>query len=355
MAAKKKGPGKGRGPANRPASPAARTTVPKTRPATPPKPPAASAKPTPAKPPAAAPGEPAAPPTKASTKAAPPTRAAPPTKASTKAPGLAEASTKAAGPAKAPGASAKASAAPTKATSAKASAAPARPTATKAKASAAPARSTAIKAKAAAPAKERPRTGPTREERLAAAEAARRKRRLRNKAMLAAGVAAAIFVVGFVVNSDRKARDKQAAQFETGSCRFDRTSDGDDGPGRNHVPNPVYKVDPPAGGNHTPQAAPAGDYTAATAPPIGQIVHAMEHGYVVLWYRPDLDPPSLAALREVAGRHAKDVLVVPRTSLATPVAATAWHARVLCATPEPATVERFVTTFVNQGPEKFPH
>jgi hypothetical protein len=172
---------------------------------------------------------------------------------------------------------------------------------------------------------------------------------------VAAGVAATIFVIGFVVNSDRKARDQEADQFQTGSCQFDRTSDPDNGTNRNHTPTPTYKVNPPAGGNHTPQAAPAGIYTGADTPADGPIVHAMEHGYVVFWYRPDLDAASLTTLRDLAQKRAKDILMVPRPSLPTPVAATAWHARLSCGGVESDTIERFIGTFVNHGPEKVAH
>lgn len=168
-------------------------------------------------------------------------------------------------------------------------------------------------------------------------------------------VAATIFVIGFVVTSDRKAREQEAARFQTGSCQFDRKSDPDDGPGRNHTPTPTFTLNPPAGGNHTPQAAPAGIYTDANTPSDGTVVHAMEHGYVVLWYRPDLDEAGLTTLRDLAEKHARDVLMVPRPSLPTPVAATAWHARASCGGVEAATLERFITTFVNKGPEKVAH
>ncbi len=201
----------------------------------------------------------------------------------------------------------------------------------------------------------RPRGGPTREERMAAAEAVRRRRSIRNRTLVAAGVVAAIVVVGFVIVSDRRERDQEAAQVQTDSCRFDRKSDNDGGLNNNHVPNPTYQVNPPAGGDHTPQAAGAGIFTDANTPSDGQIVHAMEHGYIVIWHRPDLDEPTLASLRELVGRHARDVLMVPRASIETPVAATAWHARLLCDQPEVDTIERFINTFVNRGPERVPH
>ena len=46
---------------------------------------------------------------------------------------------------------------------------------------------------------------------------------------------------------------------------------------------------------------------------------------------------------------------MPRASIDPLVAATAWHARLLCGAPDVATLERFVDRYVNQGPEKIPH
>ena len=187
---------------------------------------------------------------------------------------------------------------------------------------------------------------------MAAAAAARRRQSLRNRALLAVGVVGIMFVVSFVLVSDRRERNSEAAQFQTGSCQFDRESDPDAGPGRNHVANPTFEVDPPAGGDHTAQASGAGNFTAETAPPDGQVVHAMEHGFVVLWHRPDLDEQRLIELRDVALKHPGEALLVPRSSLTTPVAATAWHVRLLCDGVEADTLERFITTFADKGPEK---
>ncbi len=206
-------------------------------------------------------------------------------------------------------------------------------------------------AKAGQSAKARPRTGPTREERLAAAQAARRRQSIRNRALLAGGVAAIVAVVGFVVVSDRRERSRQASQFDTASCDFDRRSDSDSGTNRNHVPNPTYEVNPPSGGNHLAVPAAPGLYTAETVPADGAIVHALEHGYIVLWHRPDLDEQSLAAIRDLAQNHAGEVLMVPRPSLEVPVAATAWHVRLLCGAVETETLDRFTNTFVDKGPE----
>jgi hypothetical protein len=48
------------------------------------------------------------------------------------------------------------------------------------------------------------------------------------------------------------------------------------------------------------------------------------------------------------------VLLVPRTSLSEPVAATAWRRRLLCPRPDVDSLGRFVRTYANKGPEKQP-
>ncbi|MEA2843233.1 MAG: hypothetical protein QOJ69_904, partial [Actinomycetota bacterium] len=138
-------------------------------------------------------------------------------------------------------------------------------------------------------------------------------------------------------------------------CSADSKFDPDNGPGQNHVADPVYKVNPPAGGNHLAQAARPGAYGVDYLPADGEAVAAMEQGYVVLWYRPDLDLEGLAALQDLAFRHGQEVLTVPRASLARPVAATAWHARLLCGSADLTKLESFVTTHVGKGPEKGAH
>lgn len=175
------------------------------------------------------------------------------------------------------------------------------------------------------------------------------------RAAIAGAVALAVAVVAFVFISDRRAKSRLVARLESGGCEFDNRADPDAGPPRNHVAAPRYEVDPPAGGDHLAQAAPAGRYTMADAPPDGQLVHSLEHGYIILWHRPDADEATLATIGEIFDRHARDVLVVPRPSLPSAVAATAWHDRLLCSAPEPEALELFVTSFVNKGPEKVAH
>ena len=140
------------------------------------------------------------------------------------------------------------------------------------------------------------------------------------------------------------------ASLERAGCRLDDRSD----PGRNHIPNATYSVDPPSGGDHDPVPAPAGFYDATNVPSDGHLVHSLEHGFVVVWYQPaSTSEQTLTGLRDLAKRH-HWVLVAPRSSMPAALAATAWHRRLLCP-PGDATsgpIGDFVTAFRNQGPEK---
>ena len=136
-----------------------------------------------------------------------------------------------------------------------------------------------------------------------------------------------------------------------GSCTFDRETD----PGNRHIGNPRYKVNPPAGGEHLPLTAPPARYTAERSPADGNLVHSMEHGYIVLWHTPDLTASDEAAIQSVFDRFRRDTMTVPRRPLPGKVVATAWHARLICQEVETEPLATFIATFVNQGPEKVKH
>lgn len=220
-----------------------------------------------------------------------------------------------------------------------------------------PAKAAAGPTKAAAkPARER--SGPTRSERLAAAEEARRRKAARTRALIAAGLVAVLALLTVTIVRSRRSNDAVVAKLETsGACNYDTKADGDAGTGNNHVKGDVtYKVDPPAGGDHNPTPSTPGTFTLEDKPPDAQLVHSLEHGYVAIWYRPDVDTATIDQLKALATKYNKDVLLVPRPSLTdTQVAATAWHRRILCTRPDAAALEQFITAYRNKGPEKVPH
>lgn len=183
-----------------------------------------------------------------------------------------------------------------------------------------------------------------------AARARRRREAIRRNAIL--GVVGVLFAALLTVclverAQDRRAQEELVAQITAGDCEYDTRTDN----GRDHIAGPSYDLDPPSGGDHTPQAASEGIYREGQVPPDGPLVHALEHGFVIIWYQPD-DAEVQKQAEELGDAFSDETLVVPRASLDVPVAATAWHRRLLCDSFERESLEDFITGFRDQGPEK---
>ncbi len=151
-------------------------------------------------------------------------------------------------------------------------------------------------------------------------------------------------------NNNTAASNVAAGSGTGASCTTDTQSD----PGRNHVSTPTYTVNPPAGGDHYPVPASAGIYLD-NPPTDGELVHSLEHGYVILWFDPTTEVADLKSIEDVANQYARDTLVVPRTGMSVPLAATAWHQRLLCQGFNRTALLNFIAKWRNQGPEKIPH
>ncbi|HEX7002785.1 MAG TPA: DUF3105 domain-containing protein [Trueperaceae bacterium] len=92
--------------------------------------------------------------------------------------------------------------------------------------------------------------------------------------------------------------------------------------GTEHVP---YNSDPPTSGPHTPNLANWGSYYEIQ--PDERLVHNMEDGGVILWYRhgtPEENEAHVEALEEVA-RGYRRVVIAPREEMPTTYALTAWQ------------------------------
>ena len=176
----------------------------------------------------------------------------------------------------------------------------------------------------------------------------RERRSIRNR-MLFAGVLLVLVGVVLFTAVTRESGDSGAA-IESVNCRLDSEFDG---AGRDHIPNPTYEVNPPAGGDHTPAPAQPGFYRGGREiPSDGQLVHAMEHGFVVLWHKPDLPAADMQKIEALSDRFGRELIVVPRRSLGGPVAVTAWHKRLLCGAIDAGSIAAFVEEYADKGPEK---
>lgn len=151
------------------------------------------------------------------------------------------------------------------------------------------------------------------------------RRRWLKAGLLAAGALAVIAVCAFLIW-----QELQPTPPRPGSSVPIQTARHID-PGETHEP---YNSDPPTSGPHYAQPAGAGFYPEA--PPDEQLVHNLEHGYVILWYScsslSDAGCEKLQAdLQEVMARAGNSsrtgtpkLIAVPRPSLTARIALTSW-------------------------------
>ena len=193
--------------------------------------------------------------------------------------------------------------------------------------------------------------GPTRRQLERESQRKQERREALRRKLVAAGLAvAAVAAVAAYVVMDRRQDAELREELTSGSCEVDTEADEISG-GDGHVASPRYTVDPPAGGDHLAAPAPSGVYEGDAVPPDGQLVHSLEHGYIVVWHAPDLPAEQKEQLEAFASRHEPDVIVAERRGNPVPVAATAWGDRLLCQAVEPDVLDRFYAEHVGDGPE----
>jgi hypothetical protein len=193
------------------------------------------------------------------------------------------------------------------------------------------------------------RSSPAAQRAREAREARALKRRLIVSGIL---VVLAGVVVFFAARPESSPSVPDQLEAGAGSCRYDTQFDGTKANQGDHVPNPTYKVDPPAGGPHLATPARPGYYLGKAAPADGQLVHAMEHGFVVLWVNPDLPKERLTEVEDLSDQFGRELIVVSRPGLSGEVAVTAWHKRLRCGELVPTKVALFTKSFKDEGPEK---
>lgn len=91
-------------------------------------------------------------------------------------------------------------------------------------------------------------------------------------------------------------------------------------------PHEAYRSDPPVGGPHAKSMAAPGFYDTPVQAEL--LVHNLEDGHVVIYYRPGLPEDVITALRNLADKYAgegRSVVVVPRQDTDSAVVLTAWR------------------------------
>ncbi|HZD72501.1 MAG TPA: DUF3105 domain-containing protein [Actinomycetota bacterium] len=181
--------------------------------------------------------------------------------------------------------------------------------------------------------------------RLSAAERARAKRRRTMRAITIA--AAAIVVIGGITGLlMARNHTQQAAIRDLHIQSIPNLGQDHLDPGGKYT---QYNSTPPTSGPHDPTPAPCG----VTNEPISNEVqvHDLEHGVIMVQYRPDLDPAKVSRLEALGRSYSSHVIVAPYPGLRTAVAATAWTKLMPLDGVDEGKLRRFIDLYRQKGPE----
>jgi hypothetical protein len=119
-----------------------------------------------------------------------------------------------------------------------------------------------------------------------------------------------------------------------------------------------YNTNPPTSGAHFPQWAQDGVYDAANTPPLGQLVHTLEHGRINVQYKPGTDKQTVAKLEALVAEKPYHMLLYQNpTNMKAQVAATAWDQSLTCASVNDKTwdaLRTFRDRYTDKAPEQIP-
>lgn len=119
--------------------------------------------------------------------------------------------------------------------------------------------------------------------------------------------------------------------------------------GKSH---PAYNSNPPTSGPHWADVAGAGikDETV----PDELVLHSMEHGAAVVWYREGLGQAEIDKIKEAFYASSGKKIMLPRKDLDVPVALTSWGYLLKLQTIDEAKIKEFIETNNDRAPEKAP-
>lgn len=177
-----------------------------------------------------------------------------------------------------------------------------------------------------------------------------KKKKQQQLLLIGGGIAAAVIVLvgAFLLISPRRA----ATSTGSATCSNLQTLEDE---GRGHLTPgeaiPVYKSVPPTSGTHNPVWYPAGVYDNNAD--ITQMIHSMEHGYIVLFYN-DISQDQINQLINIQRSDSYKMIVAPYPNMPYKVAIAAWTHLQTCDGVNEQAIRSFTAQFRNQGPEQAP-
>jgi len=158
----------------------------------------------------------------------------------------------------------------------------------------------------------------------------------------------------------QKEQDFDAA-IKAAGCTF--TEHPDEGSTHTQDRFTGYKTNPPTSGTHNPEPAPDGIYEPGESPEPNNWVHTLEHGRVIIQYKPGTPQRQIDQLETLAGENVKGspayhmVLMENNTEMKPQVAAVTWTRSLACDELNDKTFDAirvFRDRYVDQAPEFVP-
>jgi len=203
----------------------------------------------------------------------------------------------------------------------------------------------------------------------AAAKAAKRKRLLQligGVVVACAIIAAVVFAVGSGGGDGGDDIDDDAltAAANQAGCTYRAFPDEGQGHTAEKLTADDYDTNPPTSGQHNPTPAPDGIYAPGNEPAIENWVHTLEHGRIILQYKPRTPTGVVTQLTTLFNEDVADsgnayhmVLMQNNSGMQPQVAAVAWRHSMTCDEFTPAALDAFRTfreALVDKAPEQVP-
>jgi len=113
--------------------------------------------------------------------------------------------------------------------------------------------------------------------------------------------------------------------------------------------HPAYNSNPPTSGWHWESVAGAGIKNEPI--PDELVLHSMEHGAVVVWYREGLEQNEIDKIKEAFNNSSGKKIMLPRKDLDVPVALTSWGYLLKLDNIDQGIIKEFIETNNNRAPE----
>ena len=171
------------------------------------------------------------------------------------------------------------------------------------------------------------------------------------KVMLVIGLLTVALIIGLIWfgSKESEQRQKKLAKLLIGEKIADQ---GGAHIARNAT-HPPYNSNPPTSGWHWGNGT-AGPGIKNKAVPDELVVHSMEHGAAVVWYRDDLPQSDVDKIKEAFNNSSGKKIMLPRKDLDVPVALTSWGYLLKLESIDEGKIKEFIETNNDRAPEKAP-